>query len=342
MNTLYIHIGRHKTGTTSIQRFFFENFESLNDKGFYYPRSGQRPGAQGAHHYFAESLTRQAVDSGFFSKDENVNMRNALIDEIGSNITEKNVVLSSEVFQGCDPKLLGEILKPLNPIYIVYIREQVGALISAYAEEIQITGMTTPFEEYINMRNPRYDTFLDEWAAAAGDNNLIVRIYDRTQLFQGDIVKNFLIDLGLKEDDWKDLVFPEAKFQNHSFGAALTEFKRLLNLSGEPQQGLKSMFTQLALATNYPKPRPTRAYYDEMVKRFLGSNRYVEDRYFLGKNVIRFPEPDDFADKSFPKLDRQTVSTLIHQLSQIHPGLKNTSIDSLMKHYEVNGAKNVN
>ena len=40
MKKLFLHIGTHKTGTTSLQNFFLKNKNKLHDCGFYYPTEG--------------------------------------------------------------------------------------------------------------------------------------------------------------------------------------------------------------------------------------------------------------------------------------------------------------
>ena len=40
MKTLYLHIGVHKTGSTSIQDFLFKNANLLENQGYFYPKGG--------------------------------------------------------------------------------------------------------------------------------------------------------------------------------------------------------------------------------------------------------------------------------------------------------------
>ncbi|PYK41965.1 MAG: hypothetical protein DME60_00685 [Verrucomicrobia bacterium] len=54
----YVHIGPHKTGTTSIQWFLKENRAELLKHGYFVPESGTN---RGAHHAIARKLCRQPV-----------------------------------------------------------------------------------------------------------------------------------------------------------------------------------------------------------------------------------------------------------------------------------------
>jgi len=49
----YIHVGAHKTGTTSIQWFLQENRPELLESGYFVPESETK---RGAHHALAEGL----------------------------------------------------------------------------------------------------------------------------------------------------------------------------------------------------------------------------------------------------------------------------------------------
>ncbi|QFT83272.1 hypothetical protein FIU89_21805 (plasmid) [Roseovarius sp. THAF27] len=42
MKTLYLHIGLHKTGSTSLQSALFENLDLLKARGYLLPEAGRR------------------------------------------------------------------------------------------------------------------------------------------------------------------------------------------------------------------------------------------------------------------------------------------------------------
>ena len=53
MRICYIHVGPHKTGTTSIQWFLQENSAELLAYGYFVPESETK---RGAHHMLAEGM----------------------------------------------------------------------------------------------------------------------------------------------------------------------------------------------------------------------------------------------------------------------------------------------
>jgi hypothetical protein len=91
MTVVYLHIGTHKTGSTSIQKFLTLNSEKLLAKNFLYPLSGRISNAQ---HNLALSIRRNK------NKTSNslANDWYALHEEISSHQPEY-VVLSSEEFE---------------------------------------------------------------------------------------------------------------------------------------------------------------------------------------------------------------------------------------------------
>src|SRR4029453_2784677 len=54
----YIHVGPHKTGTSSIQWFLQENRAELLEHGYFVPKSGAN---HGAHHALARKLCGQEL-----------------------------------------------------------------------------------------------------------------------------------------------------------------------------------------------------------------------------------------------------------------------------------------
>lgn len=129
MRCLTLHIGRHKTGTTAIQNFLFRNREQLLERGFYVPMAG-RDGA--GHHRLSRELStvkkrrlkrRGGAGEAFLE----------LAREVGQLEPGPQLLISSEDFQNCDPAVVSKALAAYRTRVVVYIREQVNYLASAYA-----------------------------------------------------------------------------------------------------------------------------------------------------------------------------------------------------------------
>ena len=97
---ILLHIGRHKTGTTSIQHYFLEKGEVLEEAGYYYSREATHE--RGGHHKYAELLQAPSVNF----EDTNGKLAETLQDfsKIFDYLKPEKVnIVSSEAFQNCDP-----------------------------------------------------------------------------------------------------------------------------------------------------------------------------------------------------------------------------------------------
>ena len=141
---LVVHIGTHKTGSTSIQAYCMDNYESLVQGGCLYPRSG-RYNEKGLmvinHHPLIRSMIGESTRTLQSQLDE-------LNDEIASTNPEI-IILSSEVlsreYLSAEPF---EIIKKLFPLakveWVVFLRAQDEVLTSRYAELIKTGKIAWP------------------------------------------------------------------------------------------------------------------------------------------------------------------------------------------------------
>jgi len=144
---LFVHIGTHKTGTTSIQEFIRANAGSLAKHDLYIPDAGTIASESG-HHNIAWQLRG---DSRYCKSYGNVN---SLLNEL-ENCSQGAALISSEDFEylveGGDA-LKGFELKLINinwrVIYILVLRKQKDYLRSLYAELIR-HGCNVKYDEFV-------------------------------------------------------------------------------------------------------------------------------------------------------------------------------------------------
>jgi len=116
----------------------------------------------------------------------------SLREEIGS-VPDKRIVLSSEAFQNCRPNFVRRAFKAYETQVVVYIRNQLEYLASAYAQKVHATDYTGTLEEYLeNIYSVDYFGFLNRWQEQFPDR-LTVRKFSRSALEQGDVVTDFLV-----------------------------------------------------------------------------------------------------------------------------------------------------
>ncbi|MBG60302.1 MAG: hypothetical protein CMJ16_07580 [Peredibacter sp.] len=188
MKRIILHVGRHKSGTTSLQASFWENRNLFLSKGILYPESSRR---ENAHHLFAEALHPKRVRENGLANVENEDVIRNLINEIESSSCQ-TVLISSEAFQNCTPTDVKHIFRNYDVSIIFYIREQVGYLESAYLQEVQATNYHESIERFEEERFfVDYYKFYKSWEKEFNNGNVIVRAFEKSKLKNGDIVDDF-------------------------------------------------------------------------------------------------------------------------------------------------------
>ena len=190
-----IHIGRHKTGTTSIQHFLAINEDLLLDKyGIYYPEIGRDP-LMNYHH----PLFRDWADN-----KKKLDLQ--LINEIIENAKRKSasrILLSSEILSrdSITETKWNQLKEAFNDeiSIIVYLRRQDNYLQSLYAEEIKHGLIKSKSTIKDTKTNLDYFQFLAPICRTFKKNRIIVKSFDRA--IKLDLYQDFLINLGITFND---------------------------------------------------------------------------------------------------------------------------------------------
>jgi len=289
---LTLHIGTEKTGSTSIQRFLAKNRARLREAGVLFPVA---PGLdnQKALTAIAEENTEDSALQEIFdirTKSDLQRFRQDLRQKLRKELREggcSHVVMSNE---HCSSRLrdhsqvdflrtfLSEFFDRIR--ILVYIRRQDDFLISTYSTMVK-TGRTNPIHvPSAKGQLRRYDHWdlLSRWAEVFGRENIICRKYDRSELVDGDIIKDFGAQAGVPTTP----EYERPVMTNESLDAEALEFLRIFNRYYN-RTGHRSQLVQ-ALAAISDGPLVTLPE-DELVK-FMGlfteSNEKVATEYFGG------------------------------------------------------------
>lgn len=230
-----IHIGWHKTGTTSVQNFLLNNRKYLQSEArTYYPDEGL---LQCAHHLIAWTYQGRktspwgeipVIDGGADSY-----VLRAL-DQATSKGCD-TVIFSSEEFCTLKPqevrRLSAALEGKVDEVSVVaYIRRQDKIIESAYNMEVKWWGVrsTVDFDHYCRGKEgyPNYFKTLSQWGACFGLESLVVRYFERAEFEQNDIRRDFCKQAGLDPDG---LTFA-GEDANDSLGPLSLEFMRMLNV----------------------------------------------------------------------------------------------------------------
>ena len=273
--TLFLHIGSHKTGTTSIQNFLAGNRALLASRGYGYPVSGNDLNLGGVlGKSRAEGETSTAIGRMGPRKT-------GLVESITSQPAD-TVIGSSESFSYAhDAQDIQEFADLLRPHFatikiITYLRRQDQLAVSHHQEganpqhkpAIQLHGYSPtalPTTNDLQHRYMDYATRIGLWADAFGEDAVVVRVYDRKVLKSGDSVADFLEIVGLG-----DLNFSSQVEKNVSMGFMQSKVGHILNELIENQHVKESVMSRLP---REGKLAPRRADAIRFVEPYLDGNR---------------------------------------------------------------------
>jgi len=210
LEKIYLHIGVEKTGTTTLQTALAINRELLLRHGFLYPRAPGPYTHLGLAIYAAKESAvpdlRKSV--GLFDRDRYLAFLEAHPVELARELNASGchtVILSSE---HCSSRLstLNEIAKLrrlLRPLarqcnVIVYLRQQDELAVSQYSTFVQ-SGATAEFRFPSGVAWFDYLRLLDMWASVFGQDNLVIRIFEPSQMMGGDLFADFFSVIGFDE-----------------------------------------------------------------------------------------------------------------------------------------------
>ncbi|QFG36197.1 hypothetical protein BDE18_4194 [Paracoccus pantotrophus] len=284
MQTLYLHIGTHKTATTWLQHFLGRNIDLLNDYGFYYPTTGRVTQAQ---HRLGQAIFQRSAPAAPL---DNVPIWKKLKREL-SLTKHENIVMSSEEFEWVmHPKLIREYLPELRIHTIIYLRRQDDYLESLYGQQIRDfhPRLTKTIDRYIadtNLGFLDYRRLIERWESASDD--LTIRIFDKKFLKNGDIGADFLSVLGI--DSSAGFEAPTAAVIDHKASLSLEalEFVRhcnFLKLNAVSHDRLVDQVIKLDKIINASDGKDSRRLlpFDQrkdLIEKYEKGNRYIAQRY---------------------------------------------------------------
>lgn len=330
MPRMFLHIGTHKTGTTSIQRFCGANRDALRRRGLWYPPAdvGNFP-SHYAHHRIAHAIAGRepaadAADAADFFERVRKRAKNDEAILISAEPMYRHM-LPAPKLAGGQAKLtdderdhrftdyaraVRDSIGDFDVTVLVMVRRQDKFVESLYAEQILSTGYTRSIEQFASERHflLDYETRLAGWAECFGDDHIAVKVFDPAASTD-PIEREFIEWLGLGwGDDLK--IGPR---HNVTPSRALVEFKRLLNSPGQSlkvNNQLRMWIDQLNdkipadelpdLGSYYLQPRDRV----ELLDQFAACNRAVAER-FCGRSELF---ADDVASDLAKYVDRRSLT----------------------------------
>jgi hypothetical protein len=178
---IFLHIGRNKAGSTSLQDFFLEHRSSLAQAGLRYCLFGHLkdsvPGVPGfaTAPELAAYVRAEAAPAYLVSNEFLFGWPREYTDSLIAGLA------------GCDVRV------------IAYLRPYGEWVQSAYAEEVRRGLTCLDFDRYLDELRPRISAwpYLAGWAEAVSWERIRVRSTDPRDLAGGDLISDCLTALGL-------------------------------------------------------------------------------------------------------------------------------------------------
>lgn len=300
-NTLLLHIGTPKTGTTSLQRFLFHNVEKMKGYGWDYPDIGKivQGGGMGTsiinglHLYKSENRLDTSSDNWISSWVY-----------IKKQLQQYNVIVSAEdIYEWETERFIRETKNIYDNLkVIIYLRRQDLFMESMWNENIKCGDCDKSFTESIedlSKKECHYLKTLDLISEIVGKKNLIVRVYEKSQLkgIRNDIVSDFFDAIGL-EPDWLD--FQEVGTWNERLFGNYLEFKRIFNSLKEFEDIIPFDYRQYFWQLSQLLPKEEKrinGYFskndrEKFLKEFQKENETIAKKYLFSEDGVLFYDDD--------------------------------------------------
>lgn len=335
-----LHIGTEKTGTTMLQGWLYSNEEVLNRHGVALSHTLLVPNNRALAMCF-----QQKIDPFFYrlglvdeskARDFIDKTKRAFAEEVSSLQPKYQVCLiTSELLQSRleteqEVHALSAYLKEIfeRVTIICYFREQSQVRKSLWSSALK-SSRSVPLESFAPNAGEdgyywNYLRFADKWAAAFGKENLRFRLFDRSELAEGDLRKDFMktADLGvpLEELDYN------VSSANESLNSVQARLFRAINIARPPLPPNVQDPTAIALRAAVMRvdaiqnePAIADPSQRNLFDRMVASNKAFFAKYF-GRPDTNFQPPSNQEPEEREDLPLETVENIISTLAA-SPGL---------------------
>lgn len=334
MGRLIIHIGTHKTGTTSIQRTLDLNRKKLLNRGIRYPdyaaighrthyaHLGVVNALAGEQHKISQEQARQyfqhvastldEADLTLLSAESLYRHHAKRRDDGGRDAASYWQARSQFVEQ------FRELVGPAE--IVIVVRRQCDFAESMYQEHVKVTRYTKSFERFLEdfwFHFEYYDQ-IKIWQKYFGE----VKVIKFDDIKGKAITRRFLLRAGLKPGR-----FEEAGLVNVGIAPDIVLFKRWLNDSYLSKDQMKDVLQLISEAPTERLALPDgprhlfagnehRARFQE---KFSDANRTIVQEFFGGEGELFAPvaagvDETCFGDDMDPQICRLAVAALVDRL----------------------------
>jgi hypothetical protein len=192
---LHVHIGLHKTGTSTIQRFFRLNTALTERHGLVFPDLGFDSRTHGG-----VIAALRDIEAGDAAGEAVFEAIDRLADEDG-----RSYLLSTENFELMPVRrieMFAERIRRRHDVRIIaYVRDLTRLMPSVYAQRTKKGRNLRDFDTFFAMTEDwirfRFSELIGRWGEVFGWDKVRVRALDRDSLVGGDLVSDAVAAVGL-------------------------------------------------------------------------------------------------------------------------------------------------
>jgi hypothetical protein len=328
-----LHIGGEKTGTTTLQRYLFQNREELAKRGVFTPMSLLPPHEMRILNHlllttssldFANTHDSLRVGLSLLTEEDNLRHRaeviRALVTEVqtsrsgaSSMIVSNEHAFSrlrthSEIFDLRD--LLLQVTDDIK--IIVYIRAQHELALSLYSTALRNGWHKfSPFDlvddvgeadSFVDRLFFDFRKLLEPWIDVFGLDSIEIRLFEREELFDGDIIQDFFRSQNINNSGFE----PVEGIENRSLSLLASKFllstnPALRHLGAAAAMAHREEIERLLdLVDPTSRPlKPSRSTAKAFFDSFAESNEYLRRGWFPHRASLfdvdwgKFPEVGD-------------------------------------------------
>ena len=328
MTSLILHIGRPRTGTTSIQQSLYHSRAFLRHHGILYPETGLH---HGAHHQLGWGVSGQSI-TGWGKVPSFDSLLHKLANEVRSSKCE-NVIISTESLVhnikdagNLDKKQRLERLLALfsNVKVLCCARDQARIIESSYCFQTvwEHTQQKASFGDHVknmtSLPGLNYSDIEDYYLDL--DANVAFQFWSFSEaIASGNLVRRFFQVAGIEQ------AYRESVRVNESLSREATLAILEWNRAAKAGRRSRRSFVAWARATF---PETGSSLYDvsllaDVIKTYKEANALLEKR--TGIRFLDTPDPTAFASRcSGEKL-------LPHELDRVHARIKRADRWSLLR-----------
>jgi len=323
MRRLYLHVGRGKTGTSSIQSYLHDNPALLSNVGVHYPLPPADTGE-----YATVDPNGIWLLYGAQPGDGDLNASSQMAKFRGwldSFPPSTDAIVSCEGYWGLSAKTLSQmndaaIDARFQPVIVAFIREQFDFIKSWYTQSIRKGRIGQSFSDMVSHAEKsakagpstdpsNYATSMEKFAGAFGENSVKPNVYEKGSSDVG-VLQQFAASI-----DRNLPIAVSGGRLNEGFGVTEVECARLLR-----SKGVNVSLRRLA-AVARKRDVPFRKDFEALVapsliERFracyIDSNEAVRSRWFSNRNSLFNSAPDQAVGG--PPTSEEILGLALHYL----------------------------